>query len=203
MAENMARSAREVPGSTVTDEVIVNDWRRSEDVTVRLVQAIVAACKTEGALNAWYDPSRKARKLHDRIDLGIALDTVDGLFVPVLRDAARHDTAAIRSAIETLKAAVTARKASAAELAGQTFTLSNFGMMGGLTAALAIVPPQVAILGAGRIFEAIRPIAGKPAIARVLPLSLTFDHRVVTGREAVRFLNALISDLSRAFHNGD
>jgi pyruvate dehydrogenase E2 component (dihydrolipoamide acetyltransferase) len=80
---------------------------------------------------------------------------------------------------------------------GQTITLSNFGMFGGRHADLVVVPPQVAILGAGR--AAVRPavVAGAIVARRLLPLSLTFDHRVVTGVEAARFLNAVIGALER------
>ncbi|HRP98288.1 MAG TPA: 2-oxo acid dehydrogenase subunit E2, partial [Rhodocyclaceae bacterium] len=82
-------------------------------------------------------------------------------------------------------------------LRGNTITLSNFGMIGGKYAAPVVVPPTVAILGAGRIHDAVIAIDRKPAVRRVLPLSLTFDHRVVTGGEAARFLAAVIADLKR------
>jgi pyruvate dehydrogenase E2 component (dihydrolipoamide acetyltransferase) len=196
MAESMARSALEVPGSTVTDEVAVGHWREDTDVTVRLIRAIVAACRAEPALNAWFDKTRMARKLHARIDLGIAVNTGDGLFAPVLRDVAARSEPELRASLEALKRDVAARKVAPAALSGQTITLSNFGMLGGRDAALAIVPPQVAILGAGRIFAAVRPVDDKISVTKVLPLSLTFDHRVVTGAEAVRFLNAIIASLA-------
>jgi pyruvate dehydrogenase E2 component (dihydrolipoamide acetyltransferase) len=73
--------------------------------------------------------------------------------------------------------------------------LSNFGALGGRFAALVVVPPQVAILGAGRVCPGLVEAASGPAIRHVLPLSLTFDHRVVTGGEAARFLAAAIHDL--------
>jgi len=196
MADNMARSALEVPGSTITDEVAVGHWPKDVDVTVRLIRAIVAACRTEPALNAWFDKATMARKLHTRIDLGIAMNTGDGLFAPVLRDVAARSDGELRSSLEALKRDVTARKVAPSALTGQTITVSNFGMLGGRDAALAIVPPQVAILGAGRIFDAVRPVDGEIRITKVLPLSLTFDHRVVTGAEAVRFLNAIIASLA-------
>jgi pyruvate dehydrogenase E2 component (dihydrolipoamide acetyltransferase) len=84
-----------------------------------------------------------------------------------------------------------------AELRGATITLSNFGMIGGRFANLVIVPPQVAIVGAGRISQRVIAHRGQPAVRRALPLSLTFDHRIVTGGEATRFLVALKSDLER------
>ena len=71
-------------------------------------------------------------------------------------------------------------------------------MIGGLFANLVVVPPQVAIVGAGRVAPRVMAHAGQPAVRRVLPLSLTFDHRVVTGGEAARFLMALKSDLERS-----
>jgi pyruvate dehydrogenase E2 component (dihydrolipoamide acetyltransferase) len=197
MADNMARSALEVPGSTVTEEVVVGHWPMDVDVTLRLIRAIVAGCRAEPALNAWFDKARMARRLHDRIDLGIAMNTGEGLFAPVLRDVAAQTDGELRASIETLKRDVAARKVAPATLTGQTITLSNFGMLGGHTASLAIMPPQVAILGAGRIFEAVRPLEGQVRITKVLPLSLTFDHRVVTGAEAVRFLSAAVADLAK------
>jgi 2-oxoisovalerate dehydrogenase E2 component (dihydrolipoyl transacylase) len=197
MADNMARSALEVPGSTVTEEVVVGHWPKDVDVTLRLIRAIIAGCRAEPALNAWFDKARMARRLHDRIDLGIAMNTGDGLFAPILRDVAARSDSELRTGIEALKRDVAGRKVSPATLAGQTITLSNFGMLGGRNAALAIVPPQVAILGAGRIFDAVRPVDGQIRITKVLPLSLTFDHRVVTGAEAVRFLSAAVADLAK------
>jgi 2-oxoisovalerate dehydrogenase E2 component (dihydrolipoyl transacylase) len=92
---------------------------------------------------------------------------------------------------------VRARSVPLAELRGQTITLSNFGMFGGRFAELVIVPPQVAILGAGRIAPRAIVADGKLVAHRLLPLSLTFDHRAVTGGEAARFLKAAIEELER------
>jgi 2-oxoisovalerate dehydrogenase E2 component (dihydrolipoyl transacylase) len=83
------------------------------------------------------------------------------------------------------------------ELRGATITLSNFGMIGGRFANLVIVPPQVAIIGAGRIGERAVARDGQVVVHNVLPLSLTFDHRVVTGGEAARFLVGLERDLEK------
>jgi len=197
MAENMARSALEVPGSTVTDEVPVGHWCPGTDVTLRLIRAVAAGCRAEPGLNCWFDKPRMARLIHTRIDLGIALNTGEGLFVPVLRDVGSRSDQDLRAGLEAMKRDVEARKVPPADLSGQTITLSNFGMFGGLYAALAIVPPQVAILGAGRIFDSVRLVGGRPEAMRMLPLSLTFDHRVVTGAEAVRFLNAVVTELAQ------
>jgi pyruvate dehydrogenase E2 component (dihydrolipoamide acetyltransferase) len=80
---------------------------------------------------------------------------------------------------------------------GNSFTLSNFGTFGGRYADPIVVPPTVAILGAGRIRDAVMAIDGQAAVRRCLPLSLSFDHRAVTGGEATRFLAAAIRNLEQ------
>jgi len=197
MARNMERSHAEVVPATVTDWADIGGWNAREDVTMRLVRAIVAGCTAEPSLNAWYFGREVARRLHDRVDLGIAMDTPDGLFVPTLRDVGNRSAEDLRRGLEAMKRDVAARNVPLAELRGQTITLSNFGMYGGEHAALVILPPQVAIVGAGQIRDTVVPLAGKPAVRRVLPLSLTFEHRAVMGGEASRFLAAVKADLER------
>jgi 2-oxoisovalerate dehydrogenase E2 component (dihydrolipoyl transacylase) len=194
MASRMAHAHAEVVPATVSDDADVGAWR-ARDVTVRLVRAIVAGCAREPALNCWYDSQGQGRRLHRKIDLGIAVDTEEGLFVPVLRDVANRDAADLRRGLERMKADIVARTIPPEELRGATLTLSNFGSLAGRYAAPVVVPPQVAILSTGRVVE--RPVAvgGEVAVRRVMPLSLTFDHRVVTGGEAARFLAAVIADL--------
>jgi 2-oxoisovalerate dehydrogenase E2 component (dihydrolipoyl transacylase) len=198
MAVNMARSHAEIVPATVSDEADIAAWAPRSDVTIRLARAIAAGCAASPGLNAWYDGRTMERRLLKQIDLGLAVDTEDGLFVPVLRNIGERDAADLRRGIEAMKKDVRARTVPIAELRGQTITLSNFGMFAGRFAALVILPPQVAILGAGRITE--RPVVadGKVAAHRILPLSLTFDHRAVTGGEAARFLKAAIEDLEKA-----
>ncbi|MBR0683725.1 2-oxo acid dehydrogenase subunit E2 [Roseomonas eburnea] len=197
MARSMARFRDEVAPTTVCDDADIGDWVTETDVTLRLVRAVAAGCRAAPALNAWLEGEGTSRRLHAQLDLGIAVDTEDGLFVPVLRDAGARPTDVLRADFAALKAAVRDRSIAPAALRGATVTLSNFGMLGGRYAALALVPPQVAILGAGRI--AARPAVhrGTLAVRRLLPLSLTFDHRAVTGAEAARFLAAAIDDLTQ------
>ncbi|MDX2159485.1 MAG: dihydrolipoamide acetyltransferase family protein [Hyphomicrobiaceae bacterium] len=196
MADAMTSSASQVVSASVTDEAIIDAWPADADPTIRLARAIVAGCRAAPELNAWLDGKRKARRLHPQVDLGIAMETADGLFVPVLRDVASRKDADLRAGLEAMKRDVANRSVPLAELRGQTITLSNFGMLGGRHAVLAVMPPQVAILGAGRIEPAVRVVEGEMRIVRVLPLSLTFDHRAVTGAEAMRFLSAAIAELS-------
>jgi len=197
MAQNMVRSGAEVVPATVNDEADVDHWGDHEDATVRLARAITEACTAEPALNAWYDGAASERWLHAKLDLGIAMDTPDGLFVPTLRDVGGRDDDDLRRGLEAMKRDVRARSVPPEELRGQTFTLSNFGMIGGRHVSLVIVPPQVAILGAGRFYQRYVPVDGKPQAHRMMPLSLTFDHRVVAGAEAARFMAAVVASLER------
>ena len=197
MAVNMTRSHAEIVPATVSDEADIEAWAPGSDTTIRLVRAMVAGCTAVPELNAWYDGRNMERRLIKQIDLGLAVDTGDGLFVPVLRNVGGRDAADLRRGIEAMKKDVRARSVPLAELRGQTITLSNFGMFGGRFAALVIVPPQVAILGAGRIAPRAVVADGKLVAHRLLPLSLTFDHRAVTGGEAARFLKAAIQLLER------
>jgi pyruvate dehydrogenase E2 component (dihydrolipoamide acetyltransferase) len=199
MAINMARSRAEVAPATVNDEADVDAWPKGTDPMLRLIRAVVAGCAAEPVLNAWYDPEHLALRQQETINLGVAIDTPAGLFVPVLNDVGRLSAAELRRALDALKAAVNERRVAPQEMRGQTITLSNFGTMGGRFAALTVMPPQVAILGAGRIAPRATVAAdGKLAARRLLPLSLTFDHRAVTGGEATRFLVAVIADLEKA-----
>jgi 2-oxoisovalerate dehydrogenase E2 component (dihydrolipoyl transacylase) len=193
MARSMAEAHAVVVPATVMDEAAIGAWPENEDPMQRLIHAIVAACKAEPALNAWFDGTR--RQLHDHVDLAIAMDTPDGLFAPVLR--AAESEADISATLTDLKEAVRNRSIAPEALKGATFTLSNFGMIGGTHAVLVVSPPQVAILGAGRISDKTILEDGQPVSCPMLPLSLTFDHRVVTGGEAARFLAAVQDDLQR------
>jgi pyruvate dehydrogenase E2 component (dihydrolipoamide acetyltransferase) len=164
-------------------------------VSIRLIRAIVAGCKAEPTLNASFDSHTLSLNPNDRIDLGLAIDSPDGLFVPVLRDVARSQPADWRRQIDAYKNAVRERSLLPAEMRGPTITLSNFGTITGTHAALVIVPPQVAILGAGRISARAVRIGSEMAFHASMPLSLTFDHRAINGGEAARFLRAVIADL--------
>ncbi len=197
MAQRMKAAHAEIVPASVTDDADIDDWRKGEDATIRLVRAIAAACKAEPALNAWYNAGPGERRLIERVDLGIAVDIGGGLIVPVLRNVAERDASDLRTGLDRMRADAVARSIPPGELRGATITLSNFGMIGGRFANLIVVPPQVAIIGAGRIAQRVVAHLGQPAVRRVLPLSLTFDHRVVTGGEAARFLMALKSDLEQ------
>ena len=195
MARTMSQAHAEVVPVTVSDDADIDAWAEDEDVTIRLIRAIVAGCKVEPSLNAWYDSHAMGRRILEKIDLGVAVDTKDGLFVPVLRDVENRDREDLRNALNQIKRDVHSRKIPAEELRGYTFTLSNFGTFGGRYADPIVVPPTVAILGAGHIRLQVVAVDDRAVVHHVLPLSLTFDHRSVTGGEATRFLARVIDDL--------
>jgi len=198
MAINMARAWHEVAHATLHDRADVEAWPANEDVTARLIGAIIAACTAEPSLNARFEAPKFALQPNARIDVGLAIDSPDGLFVPVLRDVGSSNPSEWRRQIDHFKQGVNERSLTPGELRDPTITLSNFGTIAGQHAALIIVPPQVAILGAGRITD--QPVRSDRQIAlhRMLPLSLTFDHRAISGGEAARFLRAVISDLEHS-----
>lgn len=117
--------------------------------------------------------------------------------VPVLRDITHRSLKDLRQGLENLRDAVATRKIPPREMQGATITLSNFGTMTGQYANPVVIPPQVAIVGAGRIRDKVVPHNGTATIRRILPLSLTFDHRAATGGEASRFLGVLINALQK------
>ncbi len=198
MDANMARAGSLVVPATVTDDADIGDWAPGTDITVRLLRALARACVTEPALNAVYLGRDRGRRLHGPVDVGIAVDTDDGLFVPVLRDVANRTPEDLRRGLDAMRADIEARTVPPEHLEGATISLSNFGMFGGRYAALVVVPPQVAIVGAGRARDTAVVRHGRVVARRLLPLSLTFDHRVVTGAEAARFLDTLGNDLEEA-----
>jgi len=198
MARVMADAHAKVVPTTLSDDADIHAWTPGNDVTGRLVRAIVAACKAVPALNAWFDGDKLTRTLHPQVDIGIAVDTDDGLFVPALRNADVLDARGVREAVNRLRAQVEDRSIPASELSGYTISLSNFGMFAGRYATPVIVPPTVAIVAAGRGRHQITPVIGGFESHKVIPLSVTFDHRACTGGEAARFLKALMDDLARA-----
>ena len=196
MARVMADAHAKVVPTTLSDDADVHAWTPGNDMTGRLVRAIVRACKTVPAMNAWFDGEKLTRTLHPHVDIGIAVDTDDGLFVPALRNADLLEAGTVRESINRLRAQVEDRSIPPSELTGYTISLSNFGMFAGRYATPVVVPPCVAIVAAGRARHQVTPVMGGFESHKVIPLSVTFDHRACTGGEAARFLKALIDDLA-------
>jgi 2-oxoisovalerate dehydrogenase E2 component (dihydrolipoyl transacylase) len=196
MARVMADALAKVVPTTIFDDADIHAWRPGNDVSVRLLRAIVAASKAVPALNAWFDGENLTRTLHSQVDIGIAIDTADGLFVPALRNADVLDAKGLRASLDDLMRQVRDRSIPPHELTGYTISLSNFGVFAGRYATPIVVPPCVAIIAAGKLRHELVPIMGGIETHRLIPISLTFDHRAATGGEAARFLKAMLDDLA-------
>jgi len=131
MARVMADAHSKVVPTTLNDDADIHAWVPGNDVTARLVRSIVVACQKVPALNAWFDGDALTRTLHNQVDIGIAVDTDDGLFVPALRNADMLDARGIREGVNRLREQVESRSIAASELSGYTISLSNFGMFAG------------------------------------------------------------------------
>lgn len=198
MVRSMAAAHAEVVPTTLMDDADLHAWAPGEDITVRLVRALVVASAAEPAMNAWLNAKEGTLRRHSRVDVGIAIDHPDGLFVATLRGAERMDAAAMRAGISRLRDGLKDRSLPPEALSGYTIMLSNFGKFAGKYATPVVVPPCVCIVAAGRLYHGVVPVLGGIETHRLLPLSLTFDHRAATGGEAARFLKAMIDDLQRA-----
>jgi pyruvate dehydrogenase E2 component (dihydrolipoamide acetyltransferase) len=197
MALSMALSRNEVCPCTIYDDADIHGWLHGQDITARLLRALVAGCLAEPALNGFFDGSTMSRQIEQRVDVAIAVDTPDGLIVPVIRDVEQKTAAQIRDDLNSLKLRTRDRKVTPDEMKDFTITLSNFGMMAGRYATPVVVPPTIAIVGTGGIQHDVVPVLGGIEVHKRVPISLTFDHRCVTGGEACRFLAAMIADLAR------
>jgi pyruvate dehydrogenase E2 component (dihydrolipoamide acetyltransferase) len=197
MAQSMSLSRDHVAGSTVCDDADIHRWTQRGDYMLRLMRAMVSAWRVEPALNAWYDSGSHSRLLVAHIDLAIAVDTPGGLIVPVVRNIESKSPDELRAAILQQKEAAHRRSTPAEDLRDFTLMLSNFGTLAGRYGIPLVVPPAVAILGAGKVREDAVVVAGTVQAHRRMPLSLSFDHRCITGGEACRFLACVINDLEK------
>jgi 2-oxoisovalerate dehydrogenase E2 component (dihydrolipoyl transacylase) len=197
MAQSMSLARDSVMECTIFDDADIHYWAPGQDITVRVLRAVAAGCSAEPGLNAWYDGESLARTIHERVDIALAVDTDQGLIVPVIRDAGSKDATALRADVNRLKEATRKRTVTPEDMRDFTITLSNFGTLAGRYATPVVVPPTVAIIGTGAIRHDVVAVMGGIEAHRRIPLSLTFDHRCCTGGEACRFLAGLIEDLQK------
>ncbi len=165
-----------------------------------VVKAVAAALLRHPTLNATLDDAEEEIILKKYFNIGIAVDVPDGLIVPVVKFADRKTILEIAAEIVALAAAARSRKLDLADLKGGTFSITNVGVLGGEAATPIINYPETAILATMRIAERVRVRDGRPAVVTTLPLCLSFDHRVIDGAEAARFmtdLKAILEDDTR------
>ena len=195
MVLSMVKSHKEVVPVCITDDADINAWYGKENITIRLIHAVATACKAEPMLNATFDGRRMAYRLNDNINLTLAVDTPHGLYIPVLKDLESMDDIALREKINQYKIQAQTKSISQSDQQDGTIMLSNFGTIAGRYANPILLPPMVAIIGVGKLRDEVVAVDGHPAVHKVIPLSLTVDHRAITGGEAARFLRAMIDAL--------
>jgi pyruvate dehydrogenase E2 component (dihydrolipoamide acetyltransferase) len=201
IAERMSSSAKVAPQVTVTTEVDMSEAVRLRErllpeletktgvrlsYTDILVKVLAIALREHPILNSRLDGD--LIRLIDEINIGVAVEVEEGLVVPVVHDADKKTLADVAKSTKQLVDGARAGKLSSSELAGGTFTISNLGSYGIDVFTPLINLPETAILGVGRIVE--KPIAfkGQLRVKPMMCLSLSFDHRVIDGALAARFL---------------
>jgi 2-oxoglutarate dehydrogenase E2 component (dihydrolipoamide succinyltransferase) len=154
-------------------------------------KAVVGALKQFPEVNAELDMERQEIILKHFYDIGIAVGAEEGLVVPVVRDADKKSFAELEKAIADVGTRAREGKLTLDELRGGTFTITNGGIFGSMLSTPILNPPQVGILGMHNIVERAVVVDGEITIRPMMYLALTYDHRIVDGSEAVRFLVAV------------
>ena len=205
IAHKMQESKRHIPHFTYVEEVDVTelealrarlnsqwaDTRGKLTLLPFVMRALVLAVRAFPQVNARYDDEAEVVTRHGAVHLGIATQTEAGLMVPVVRHAEAMDLWALAVEVARLAEAARSGRATRDELRGSTLTLTSLGALGGIVSTPVINRPEVAIVGVNRIVE--RPVMHGDAVVarRMMNLSSSFDHRVVDGIDAARFVQAL------------
>ncbi len=169
-------------------------------MTVLAIKAVVAALKQYPNFNSSLDSNTDEIILKQYYHIGVAVDTEYGLVVPVIRDANHKSILEIAAELDTLAGKARERKLSPSDFQGGTFTITNLGGIGGTTFSPIVNWPEVAILGMSRAKQQMVIMDGEPKVRLMLPLSLSYDHRVVNGADAARFItkvSGLLADPSQ------
>jgi pyruvate dehydrogenase E2 component (dihydrolipoamide acetyltransferase) len=209
VAKRMAEASKRVAEVTIWEDADITELEQvrakerkvAEEKGVKLtylpflIKAVLPALKVHPYFNASLDEATEAIILKKYFNVGIAVDTPDGLIVFVIKDADRKNILDLARETATLAEKARHRKIDLHELKGSTFTITNYGVVGASYGTPIINYPEVAILGLGKIED--RPVVRNEQIAirKIMPLSLAFDHRVIDGVEAGRFLGVVIQHL--------
>jgi 2-oxoisovalerate dehydrogenase E2 component (dihydrolipoyl transacylase) len=209
IAMKMQESKRRIPHFTYVEELDVTEletlrerlntqWSgKRERLTILplLTRALVLAIRQFPQMNARFDDDSGVVTRHGAVHLGIATQTDNGLMVPVLRDAQHLDLWSVATEILRVSQAARSGRATREELSGSTITITSLGPLGGIVTTPVINHPEVAIIGVNRIVE--RPVVlhGAIVVRKMMNLSSSFDHRVIDGLDAAKFVQVIRSYL--------
>lgn len=209
IAENVSRSFHTAVPVTVMEEVAVdalwqlrqreNEKLKEHNVHLTFLPFVIKACLVAlqkfPYFNASIDEEKNEIVLKHFFHIGIAVDTEEGLMVPVIRNA--NEKSIVQLALEIAEYAKEARerKIKLDDLKGSSFSITNYGSVGGKWGTPIINYPNVAVLGLGHIAEKPVVVEGKVVVRKMFPLSLTFDHRIVDGAQASQFLSQIMKHL--------
>lgn len=205
IATRMQEAKRRIPHFSYVEELDVTEaetlraalnerWAKSRGkltLLPLLMRAVVLAVREHPQVNAWFDDEAGVVTRHGVVHLGIAAQTPHGLLVPVVRQAQTLDLWAMAREITRLADAARTGRATRDELMGSTLTISSLGPLGGIVSTPVINRPEVAIIAVNRIVE--KPVVrvGQIAVRKTMNLSSSFDHRIVDGDDAARFIQAV------------
>ncbi|MGO9773380.1 MAG: dihydrolipoamide acetyltransferase family protein [Roseiarcus sp.] len=204
IAQRMQESKRRIPHFTYIEEVDVTELetlRRELNASSNgrprltplafVIRAVALSLSDHAGVNAHFDDERDVVRRFRAFHAGVAAQTDDGLMVPVIRDAGGLDLWGLAGEIARLSAAARAGKATPQELTGSTLTITSLGVLGGIASTPIINPPEVAIVGVGRIAPRVVVRDGAATIREMTNLSSSFDHRIVDGYSAAIFIQAV------------
>jgi len=212
ISEKMSESSSTVARVTQFDEVDITDLmslkKKYDDAFAKAgtkltmstfsVKVVVDALKKHPAFNASLDLAHEQIIYKKYFHVAIAVDTEQGLIVPVIKDADKKNLLEISKEIDRLATATRDRKIAVEDLQGGTFTISNQGSLGGTHFTPVVYTPQVAILGLGRArWMPVGSKEGKVSVRLMMPMALSYDHRVIDGGNAVRFNNDLVQGFQK------
>ena len=209
IAQKMAESKRRIPHFSYVEEIDVTELealraqlnqrygtaRGKLTLLPLIARAVVLALRNFPRLNARFDDDAGVVTQHGAVHMGIATQTDGGLMVPVIRHAEARDPWGIAAEVTRLADAARSGSATREELSGSTITLSSLGPLGGIASTPVINHPEVAIVGVNRIVERLALRGGTVVARQTMNLSSSFDHRVVDGMDAARFIQAVRATL--------
>ncbi|MEM1007404.1 MAG: dihydrolipoamide acetyltransferase family protein [Myxococcota bacterium] len=210
IAEQMARSRQQLVHVTHVEEADITDlfeaYRASKQVLAKrdikltplpyFIKATVACLKEFPMFNSSYDAEKGEMIYKKYYNIGMAVDTPEGLVVPVIRDADRKDIATLATEIRDLAKRARERTLKIEEMRGGTYTITNIGPIGGVFATPIINYPEIAILGLHKIEDRPAVVNGALCVRKRMYLSTSFDHQVIDGGDAARFMRTLAEMLS-------